>query len=251
MKPNRWYALLAFLLLCLVPNGQSQTCVPVSQNPAATFQLGLKCNFTSASTATGGFTANGLTYWQVFFVPSGTVSGATLSLDSSATGASWSTGGVIPAATIGAMTSAGSYANTSATTPTNFIQLTPTITGSGTVAVLVFGYTNNPVASGGSVSVSNFPATQAVQPAGFASIISFQQAVTASAVVLATNATHGFCVKALPANSITVYVGPSGVTTSTGYPLAAGDSICYQASNTNLAYVIASSTGASVAISGN
>lgn len=89
------------------------------------------------------------------------------------------------------------------------------------------------------------------QPAGFASIVSFQQAVTASAVVLATNAVHGFCVKALTNNALTVYVGPSGVSTATGYPLAAGESICYQGSNTNIAFVISSNTGSSVAVSGN
>jgi hypothetical protein len=89
------------------------------------------------------------------------------------------------------------------------------------------------------------------QPAGFASIVAFQQSVTASPVVLSTNSVHGFCVKAMPLNAITVYVGPSGVTTSTGYPLAAGDSVCFQGSNTNLAYVIATTTGASVAVTGN
>ena len=84
-----------------------------------------------------------------------------------------------------------------------------------------------------------------------APLVAAQQAVTATAAALPTNSVHGFCVKALPTNSITVYVGPSGVTDSTGYPLNGGDSICYQSSNTNLAYVIASTTGASVAFTGN
>jgi hypothetical protein len=270
-KPNCWFTplgLLLLFLLCLVPAGQAQilstNCVPVSQNPAASFQLGERCIFNSASGSVGAFPAHGLTYWQVFFVPSGTVSGATLSLDSSSTGlsGSWSTGGVVASATIGALTSAGSYANSSATTPTNYLQLTPSITGSGNVTVIVFGYTNNPAASagGGTVSVSNFPSTQPVslasapttptQPAGFGALIGFQQAVTASAVALATNASHSFCVQALPANTITVYVGPSGITTSTGFPLQAGQTACWSLSNTNLVYVIASTTGASVAVTG-
>jgi hypothetical protein len=92
---------------------------------------------------------------------------------------------------------------------------------------------------------------QLVQPAGFASIVALQQAVTATAAALPSNSMHGFCVKALPANTLTIYVGPSGVTTSTGYPLAGGDSICYQVANTNLVYVIAASTGSSIAASGN
>jgi len=461
--------LLAFFLLCLVPagNAQSPPCVQITPNQSA-FQLGEKCNFTSASGPVGGFSVSGLTFWQVIFVPSGTVTGATLSLDSSATGisGSWSTGGVIAAATIGAMTSAGSYANTTATSPTNFMQLTPTITGSGIVTVIIFGYTNNPAGggtSGGSVTVSNFPSTQNTniqqmggvalslfatlfsaqsatatatsgavripdfagtgtleisgasiagspsgcqialayqpntgapasaaqatitftpgnstqlfavnptnptgdawiatytcgtypsagtisvafapstpasivgalpagantvgkvdllgnagaavdaaagataaansvaaggtynasaptpstgqqeplqldssanlkvnvsaalpagantigavntQPTGFGTLIGFQQAVTASAVALSSNAAHSFCVTALPANTINIYVGPSGVTTSTGFPLQPGQTACWSLSNTNLVYVIAASTGASVAVTG-
>jgi hypothetical protein len=266
-QPNRWFTplgLLLFFLLCLVPaEAQGPACVQITPNSNSAYQLGQKCNFTSSSTAVGGFGASGLTYWQVFFVPSGTVSGATLSLDSSATGlsGSWSTGGVIAAGTIGAMTSAGSYANSSATTPTNFVQLTPTITGTGTVTVILFGYTNNPSASsggGGSVTVSNFPSTQAVslatapttptQAAGFASSpLAGQVAVTASAVALASNSTHAVCVTALIANTIPVYVGGSGVTTSTGFPLNAGDFYCFQVNNSNLLYLIATTTGASIA----
>jgi hypothetical protein len=266
--------LLLFFLLCLVPVGYGQQ--QVSQTPGTPWQLGLSVTFTANSSSTAGFNVSGLTYWRVIFVPSGTVSACSLSLDSSSTPGTFSTGGILAAATIGSCASAGMYITTNSTTPTIQARLTPTITGTGSVTVVLFGYTDNPAAGGGgtssNVNVQNFPSSQPVsqngtwtvqpgntqnttpwltQPAGFSSVVAFQQAVTASAVVLATNTVHGFCVKALPTNSITVYVGPSGVTTSTGYPLAAGDSICYQASNTNLAYVIASATGASVAVSGN
>ena len=103
------------------------------------------------------------------------------------------------------------------------------------------------------VAIASDQAPVPTQPSGLSSaIVAFQQNVTASAVALASNSVHGFCVKALPGNTITAYVGPSGVTTSTGYPLAPGDWICYQGSNTNLAYVIAGSgSGAQVAVSGN
>jgi hypothetical protein len=365
-QPNRWFTPLGlslFFLLCLVPAGHAQgpPCVQLTPSTSA-FQLGQKCIFTSASSPVSGFAVSGLTYWQVYFVPSGTVSGATLSLDSSATGlsGSWSTGGVIAAASIGAMTSPGSYNTATAATPTNFMQLTPTITGSGQVTVIIFGYTNNPGASGSASSTivspvdgsgyievncktgctgttlgqttmsaslpvaiasnqSSIPvaatqsgtwnvaqsgtwsvtATQATgsnlhvvcdsgcsgttlgqttmsaslpvaiasnqstvpvslatapttptQPSGFGTLIGFQQAVTASAVALATNSSHTFCVQALPANTINIYVGPSGVTTSTGLPLAPGATACWPLSNTNLVYVIASTTGASVAVTG-
>jgi hypothetical protein len=46
---------------------------------------------------------------------------------------------------------------------------------------------------------------------------------------------------------INVYIGPSGVTTSTGLELAPGAAYCGPLNNVNLLYVIASTTGASVA----
>ena len=105
--------------------------------------------------------------------------------------------------------------------------------------ILAFGILALVCSAGLTAQVNNAP------------LVAAQQAVTATAAALPTNSVHGFCVKALPTNSITVYVGPSGVTDSTGYPLNGGDSICHQSSNTNLAYVIASTTGASVAFTGN
>jgi hypothetical protein len=258
-KRNSTYTiagLLMFFLLCLVPGGNAQTCVPVSQGATPPWQSGVKCVFTSASGPIAMGNVAGLNYFQIFFVPTGTVSAASLSLDSSPTGASYSIGGIIASASIGSMTSAGSYSNSSGVTPTAFGQLTPSITGSGSVTVTIFGYVNAPSSSGGggpstNVSVQNFPPTQSTQPAGFGSLVAFQASVTATAAALASNATHSFCVKALPTNSLTVYIGLSGVTTSTGYPLQPGDWFCYQLSNTNLVYVIASSTGSSVAVTGN
>lgn len=85
-----------------------------------------------------------------------------------------------------------------------------------------------------------------VQPIGNASLLSGQQSVTASAVALASNASKTVCVKALASNSINVFVGPSGETTSTGFLLAPGEGTCQPLANTNLVFVIASTTGASV-----
>lgn len=84
------------------------------------------------------------------------------------------------------------------------------------------------------------------------SVVAGQQAVTASAAALASNAlTRGFCVQALSTNSISVYLGPSGVTTSTGLELPAGASFCPAVSNSNEIYVIATATGATVTWSGD
>ena len=82
--------------------------------------------------------------------------------------------------------------------------------------------------------------------AGNSAILSDQQAVTGSAVALATHATRSVCVKALVSNMINVFVGPAGVTTANGFLLAPGESFCIPANNTNLFFVIASTTGASV-----
>lgn len=47
-------------------------------------------------------------------------------------------------------------------------------------------------------------------------------------------------IRAMPANSGTIFVGGSGVTTSDGYPLVAGESIDIGIDNTDAVYLIAS-----------
>jgi hypothetical protein len=310
MKRNSRYFLplgmLLYFLLCLIPAQAQSGPNPLSFPVGVPFQLGVSYTFNSGSTQTNAFTTGGLNYFEIVFIPTGTVSGCTLTLDGS-TGGSFTTGSLISSQTC---TSASSFTTSSAVFSTA-AKITPTITGTGSVTVFLFGFVSNPGTAGSSsasiispvdgsgylevncktgctggnpngqaVMASSAPVVIAsnqsavavtaaqgtaanlnatvvgsgnfnTQPAGFAAIVAFQQAVTGSAVVLATNAVHGFCVKALAANTITVYVGPSGVTTSTGYPLAPGDSVCYQGLNTNVAYVIASTTGASVGVSGN
>lgn len=86
--------------------------------------------------------------------------------------------------------------------------------------------------------------------AGAGSLFSGQQAVTASAVALPSNAARRVTVKALMGNVIPVFVGPSGITISTGFELAPNQSIVLDVSNSNLLFVIASTTGASVSFVG-
>jgi hypothetical protein len=103
------------------------------------------------------------------------------------------------------------------------------------------------VSGGTPIPVANTPTgTQNVAVIGNAAVLSGQQAVTAAAVALATNASKNACVKALIGNSLNVYVGPTGVTTATGMELAPGDSVCLPVGNTNLLYVVSSATGSSV-----
>lgn len=84
---------------------------------------------------------------------------------------------------------------------------------------------------------------------GLSALTTGQQAVTASAVNLGSNAAKAVCVHALIANTINVYAGASGVTTSTGMEIPPGQGFCWNVANTNLVYVIASTTGASVSFS--
>lgn len=102
------------------------------------------------------------------------------------------------------------------------------------------------VTAGKALKVDNSAVTQPVQIAGSGTVLSNQQAVTASAVALATNTCKSITVKALAGNGINVYVGPTGVTTATGFELAPGDSVSLPVTNTNLVFVIAAATGASV-----
>ena len=79
-----------------------------------------------------------------------------------------------------------------------------------------------------------------------AQVFTGQQAVTGTATALASQSLKTFCVKALHANTIAVYIGVSGVTTSTGMELQADQSWCANIDNSNRIFVIASTTGASV-----
>jgi hypothetical protein len=73
-----------------------------------------------------------------------------------------------------------------------------------------------------------------------------QQAVTSTAAALANNPCRSVTVKALTTNAISVFVGTSGVLTSTGIELAAGDSVTLPVQNTTQIFVVAATTGASV-----
>jgi hypothetical protein len=76
-----------------------------------------------------------------------------------------------------------------------------------------------------------------------------QQAVTNTATNLGTNTTTQVCVNSLITSTVEVYVGSSSVTTSGstgGYQLSPGQGACWNRSNTNLIYVIATGAGATV-----
>jgi hypothetical protein len=133
-------------------------------------------------------------------------------------------------------------------------------TGTGNIRGVFYGYKTGYTGGtgggggggGGSGCSSPCPVTQSTVPwqdllVGASAFASGQAAVTGTAAALASHAAKFVCVKALIGNTINVYVGATGVTTSTGMELTPGQPICQYVSNTNLVFVVASTTGASVA----
>ena len=88
--------------------------------------------------------------------------------------------------------------------------------------------------------------TQPVSHIGLTSIITGQQAVTATATVLPSSAGKVVCMKVKDGGTQTIYYGPTGITTSTGMELLVGESVCRSLDNSNRIFVIAGSTGSTV-----
>lgn len=157
MKTLKQTCAIAVLALLCAAGAAAQVQQPGSpqleESSGVPWQLAGVWTFNASSAPTGGFNVLGLKYFQLVFVPSGTVATCAISLDSSTNaGATFTTGGIESSATIGSCAAPASYANSSAATPTSTGQLTPTITGSGQVTVALFGYINNPGAAGSASS---------------------------------------------------------------------------------------------------
>ena len=85
-----------------------------------------------------------------------------------------------------------------------------------------------------------------------ASPITGQQTLTTTAAALPANALqNGLIVTALAANSGTVYVGAPGVTTGSGYPLGAGQSMSFAVANASGIAIIGTNATDKVAFAGN
>jgi hypothetical protein len=244
--------MVGLLSLVVAPPALSQTGGPsqIIYPVAVPYQLGLAYTFTSSSVQTASFNTKGIGWYQMIWVPQGTVSGCTLTVDGlNAAGTAYTTGSLMTSQTC---TSAGSNTIGSAVFATQG-KITPTVTGSGSVTVFLFGFVNNPAsAAAGAVTVSNFPSPQVVVLTVPTTIVSGQQAVTGTAAALASNLlAKGLCIEGLSTNTISVFVGPSGVTTSTGIEIPPGAGYCPAVSNSNAIFVVASTTGATVTWSGN
>lgn len=66
-------------------------------------------------------------------------------------------------------------------------------------------------------------------------------------VVASTPSKHGVLVKAMPGNTGNVFVGLVGVTTATGFPLDAGESLMVPVDDANKIYVIGSADNQAIA----
>ena len=89
------------------------------------------------------------------------------------------------------------------------------------------------------------------QSIGRSNVIVFQQTIGTSESQLTSNAISlSVTIKALNGNSGTIYVGTTGVTSSTGFELGAGESISLAVDNTNRLYAIASVAGQKISVMG-
>lgn len=78
-----------------------------------------------------------------------------------------------------------------------------------------------------------------------------QQSVGLSAIQLSSNQIYlGVTVKASNSNSGTIYVGITGVTSSTGFELGAGESVTIPVDNTNKIYLISDAASQTVSYIG-
>jgi hypothetical protein len=96
------------------------------------------------------------------------------------------------------------------------------------------------VSSGGGTTTPTVP-----------SIVSGQQTATSSAAALSSHSLkQGVVLQALSTNTVSVFIGPSGVTSSTGLELPAGGSVTLPVNNTNVVYIVSASDSPAVTFVG-
>jgi hypothetical protein len=114
-----------------------------------------------------------------------------------------------------------------------------------------------PLPTGAATSANQTNGSQVTQvsslPTPPAAPFSGQKTSTGSAVAIATSQAfvNGVIVQALSTNAASVYVGPSGITTSTGFELQPGQATSMAVNNLNAVFVIASSSGDGVCYIGS
>jgi hypothetical protein len=137
-----------------------------------------------------------------------------------------------------------------ATQPVSLATNTPTLQSGSTTAVTqgTAANLNATVVGTGTFAVqATQSGTWTLSSPVSGTIVNGQQAVTGTAAALANHTvTQSLTVEALSTNTISVFVGATGVTTSTGIELPAGAAVTLPVSNSNVVFVVASTTGATV-----
>lgn len=128
---------------------------------------------------------------------------------------------------------------------TPWVRVNIVMGSAGTVNGVLYGYKTGQTGGTGGAG-AGCPNPCPVEPVGLGTFGTAQQSVTTMDAALGTNTSRVVCVTADIGNTITIYVGTTGVTTSVGVGLVAGQTDCQQLSNTNLVHVIAGSGGAKV-----
>lgn len=220
------------------------------------------CFFSSGSsggaTATGKYGPNGgsntffdntvsqCAIWHLVYVATSGASSISIELDGANAGATFGTPGSFAAltglaygSTNPSTVTGGSDIAAAPTVVPAYVQVNLGTLNAGTVRWWAIGY--RPAAT-------TTPGTgfgQFVLQAPLAALLSGQQAVTNAAAALATTTIKTICVKNLLTSTASVYIGPTGISTSTGHELGIGETWCGNVGNANEVFVIAAANSTS------
>lgn len=107
--------------------------------------MGAGFNLTSGAAASNAFNVAGLQYYTAVWITSGSPTCAFTLDGAPIAGGSFSTGSLIASQNCG---TSGSFTTSSAAFAAQ-AKMTPTVSGSGTVSLFIFGYVSNPAGTGG------------------------------------------------------------------------------------------------------
>ena len=146
------------------------------------------------------------------------------------------------------------------TTPgtTNGVQIGGTLPAFGTTPTFNLGNLNGAATAanqptlngdgGAPAHVTNFPANPSTV---YSNQLSCSGATSTAIAAPSQALVNGVITKALKANAGTIYVGQSGITAATGYPLSAGEASSYGATNLSAIFYLCTSASDFLAVTGN
>lgn len=213
---------------------------------------------TGGSTATGSYGPGGGTsnwfdntgsqcaIWHLIYIATSGASSISIELDGANTGTAFGTPGSFSALTGAAPGSSNPSTATggadialSPLVPPAYVQVKIGTLNAGSVRWWVIGYRPSATTTPG----TGFGSFVFLAPNG--SVVSGQQAVTNAAVALTTTTLKTICVKNILTSTASAYIGPTGISTSTGFELGIGETWCGNVSNANAVFVIAAANSTS------